>query len=206
MNLLKKDQCLELSNIFVAAKEIIQTIANVLDDLSKVGLVHRDLHSNNILLQRDTQGELRATLLDIDFLANTDGTNVDRHTYQGNRLTISPEGAVHSISASSDIFSLAVLSMITFLGKKIRNIVGVATTEELQSGVIGRFLALSTSPPEVQSALINAIDEFPEELRAEIHGLIIFLIHALHPSPNRRPHTAEQIRELLYSTPNTTQV
>ncbi len=173
-------------------------------ELINEGLLHRDLHSGNILL-RSVRDSIDASLIDIDFLANNEGENIDRHIIQGNLLTISPEMVGHSPSRTSDIYSLGIIALTEFFPKSVREVLGLGTESEQRNGPMNRFLSKGATDPAVKEKLRNFRTTYPEDVQTEVYGLIEFLIATLTPAFSSRPDSAEKISQILDDRPNISQ-
>ncbi len=189
----------------IVGKQVISAIAKTLGTLLEAGLVHRDLHDENIMIQEEGD-TLNASLIDLDTLDTAEGENIDLDNYYGNDLTLSPEAGGHGVSKTSDVFGLGMLALKDYLREEAQDIVGIGTQKEMAQGPMARFGTRGTRDIEIQSKLRRLIEIYPEELQQQVHGLIEFVIAALKPRPSDRPQNAAEMQQLLSSLPNIRQI
>ena len=176
------------------ARRFIHETMSVLEELIKRNLAHRDVKGENVVL-RNGGG---VTLLDYDFLTKVDASN---HTIAwGTTYYMSPEGASFKLSPTMDVFSLGITAVDLYISR-IADIAGLDYSSVERVLLNKRQKGSKVSDPSVRKRLLN-LDDFPEEVRADVHGVICFLLEALNNDPSARPKTAEETRQLLSMTPN----
>jgi serine/threonine protein kinase len=155
------------------ALETGRAVADALGYVSKVGLVHRDIKPDNIMIDR--RG--RVKLCDLGLARPTGGTNITAPMMaQGTPAYMAPEAALRAeIDAQADVYSLGVT---------------------LYRALLGRVPFENHEPVEI---LRMHIEEQPRGLDGgEMPGVVAELLRRmLEKEPTRRPPAKDLAREFV---------
>lgn len=189
-----------LEERILQARTLIAKTMPILELLINRGLAHRDIKGDNLLVSPSGQ---HVTLLDFDFLMDVNKP-VKGELLVGTPLFFSPEQADADQSLTMDIFGLGATVLYTHMNSDTQDIANIGERNASKWSIIKqRKLSPSTKPKRVQERLLN-LDRFPENIRAEVYGLICFLIAALQPNPKDRPKNLKEVEQLLAAVPNNT--
>ncbi len=199
----QSDTAIDLTQQIKYGRSLALNTATTLDPLKNNGLIHRDIKADNIQIEPTLA---HATLMDIDSLIE-EGNQPDtgEFTY-GTSLFMSPEQIIHDshISPASDMFNLAATVTFYHLDWETAAIIDIGTMTTNPSIVFKKRIGSSiTNSVEKQKRLLN-LDRFPEEVRDQAHGLLMFIIAGLQPDPKARPANSTEVKQLLDSTRNAT--
>lgn len=100
-------------------KKILLKIVEPLQEVQKLGIIHRDIKPDNIIIKMNGTGEPDITILDFGISANFDNSNTfNQVTPVGTPFFASPELIINGIiTYSSDVFSLGATAFNMMTGK-----------------------------------------------------------------------------------------
>ncbi|MEK6839763.1 MAG: serine/threonine-protein kinase [Nanoarchaeota archaeon] len=151
---------------------IYSQIVHGLDDLHEVGLVHRDIKPDNILI--DAKG--RVTLTDLGLVGRLEETELRKGTFFGTLNYAAPEQFFGTHTKSTDVYSLGVVMYELAVGKLPYSTIKI---DEL-------LIEKRKFPPKVKTTR----PDVPLELRHLIQ-------RSLFPDPELRPATRMLRYDLL---------
>ena len=130
----------------------VQQLAAALTTVHRRGAVHRDLKPGNVIVGMNDDGSLRLRLFDYGIARRLDDPSqsiTGRGMAIGTAAYMAPEQLLgKTVGPSADVFALAVVTCVLFLGGLPRSVPG----------------------EPFDMARIPRIAEWPEELRRALHG------------------------------------
>lgn len=190
-----------IENRIRGARELILKVMPILELLIKSGLVHDDVKPENLICSPDGQ----IAFIDIDLFTTVDHPLPS--SILGTPLFYSPEQCRGEVSATTDVFGLGASVLYEFMDTTTTIMTGMGLESDFDLDRTYCMARRESKPltklPRAQHALLN-LDRFPEGIRMQAHGLLMFLIASLHPDPKARPKTLEEAKQLLRSQPNHT--
>lgn len=150
----------------------VQQLAAALTTVHRRGAVHRDLKPGNVIVGMNDDGSLRLRLFDYGIARRLDDPSqsiTGRGMAIGTAAYMAPEQLLgKTVGPSADVFALAVVTCVLFLGGLPRSVPG----------------------EPFDMARIPRIAEWPEELRRALHG-------GLQRDPATRTQTPTQFAEAI---------
>ena len=192
---------LNVTNAIRSARDLVLKTVPTLDLLAQKGLVHRDIKGSNLQLVPDAD---HATLLDIDLLTEIDHPLNHDGGIWGSKLYLSPEQCTNHAGNKTDMFGLAATVTFDYMEEEIGHIVDIGESGMSPDQLMyQRVNSTSTANPDTQNRLLD-LDRYPEEVRDEAYGLLMFIIAALQPGPKDRPANSTVVKQLLVCGRNAT--
>jgi eukaryotic-like serine/threonine-protein kinase len=147
---------------------LLEGIAEGLDSVHALGVVHRDIKLDNLILEERPDGSLLPKLLDFGVaVAPRDGQRPPTNdgAMVGTPLFMAPEACAGQIDRSSDLYSLAVVAF--------KLITGMAPFERLEPlQVVRAKLEHDAPPPSLERPELSpAIDDFFGRALARMPGM-----------------------------------
>lgn len=140
--------------------KILYDVATGLDYLHQLGIVHRDVRSDNIFLN-SSSGEIQAKLGDFGFAKEVDA-KVEPNI--GSRYWLAPELAEQPHSDKSDIFSLAIVMLEIVTCDKFYRILDIIASSYYDLVKEGRRCGIPEScPPKVAKLITWGWQQKPED-------------------------------------------
>lgn len=163
----------------LSSKAILKLVQNILDGVSAIhasGIIHRDLKPDNILL--DAEYQIKICDFSVCLLKGEKASLKVVSDVVGTLDYLAPEClAGHGYTEKSDLYSVGVIAF-ELLANKLP--------------FASKSLSLSL---KTKSSL--ELEQLPQEVIKDYHQLIKFFKKALHPNPQLRFQTAEDMKTAI---------
>jgi len=160
------------------AVEVAAQVAEALDYSHALGVVHRDVKPENVMVARDEQGRLRARVMDFGLAGDPTASASQAETVMGSATYLSPEQVLRKpVDGRTDVYALGTVLYESLTGQP-----------PFRDNLTALFRRIAEEPPRPPAELRPEVDE-------ELQALVL---RCLAKDPQRRPPRAADVAEGLY--------
>ena len=169
------------------AASILQQILSALVEAHRLGIIHSDVKSDNVLVETDDDGREHATLIDFGLVRLPDRPFVDDNHVSGTPDYIAPEiVSGHAPTARSDIYSAGCVlyELVTGQTPFGKGSVHEIMENQLHGRVVPPSAMIRGFPPDFETVILRALAKHPVERFASAAEFAIALAAATPALPS----------------------